>query len=83
MWSIADQGQASRKVNIILGGDMYYFKGCERSGGDLYIENDGFGTYVGCMQCGAVVADFGVDLPKGTSITDALALVTPSQNKSA
>ena len=29
-------------------------KGCERCGGDLFLERDSDGVYVSCLQCGAV-----------------------------
>ncbi len=38
---------------------MVWFKSCKRCGGDLYLDRDFYGTYVACMQCGAVRADFG------------------------
>ena len=30
------------------------FKGCRRCGGDLFLERDSEGTYVSCLQCGAI-----------------------------
>jgi len=30
------------------------FKGCERCGGDLFLERDAEGFYISCLQCGAV-----------------------------
>lgn len=30
------------------------FKGCQRCGGDLFLEHDGEEVYVSCLQCGAV-----------------------------
>ena len=30
------------------------FKGCKRCGGDLFLERDSEGTYLTCLQCGAV-----------------------------
>jgi DNA-directed RNA polymerase subunit M/transcription elongation factor TFIIS len=30
------------------------FKGCRRCGGDLFLERDTDGSYVSCLQCGAV-----------------------------
>ena len=30
------------------------FKGCQRCGGDLFLERDGEEVYVSCLQCGAV-----------------------------
>ncbi|MCI0440214.1 MAG: hypothetical protein L0177_13955 [Chloroflexi bacterium] len=63
---------------------MYYLKGCKRCGGDLYMENDGYGAYIGCFQCGAIVADFGENLPKGLTVSDALEMAAAaSQKKSA
>lgn len=29
-------------------------KGCKRCGGDLFLERDYEGTYISCLQCGAV-----------------------------
>ena len=29
-------------------------KGCKRCGGDIFLENDQYGTYAICLQCGAV-----------------------------
>ena len=37
---------------------MYWLKGCEKCGGDLYLESDKFGSYVSCLQCGAIRLDF-------------------------
>ena len=31
---------------------MFYFKGCPRCKGDVYVEKDSFGTYRKCIQCG-------------------------------
>jgi lysine biosynthesis protein LysW len=31
---------------------MYWFKQCPRCGGDLVVENDQYGIFVSCMQCG-------------------------------
>ena len=33
-------------------------KGCQRCGGDLFLEQDEYGTYVSCIQCGAVHAEY-------------------------
>jgi len=32
-----------------------YPKSCTRCGGDLSLEQDNYGTYLACIQCGAVV----------------------------
>ena len=37
---------------------MYWLKGCKKCGGDLYLEKDKFGSYVSCLQCGAIRLDF-------------------------
>ncbi len=31
---------------------MYWFKQCPRCSGDLVVENDRYGIFVSCMQCG-------------------------------
>ncbi len=33
-------------------------KGCQRCGGDLFLERDEYGIYVSCIQCGAVHAEY-------------------------
>ncbi len=33
-------------------GKVFYFKGCPRCKGDVYVEKDSFGTYRKCLQCG-------------------------------
>ena len=33
-------------------------KGCQRCGGDLFLEHDEYGVYVACIQCGAVHAEY-------------------------
>ena len=33
-------------------GKVFYFKGCPRCKGDVYVEKDSFGTYRKCIQCG-------------------------------
>ena len=30
------------------------FKGCQRCGGDLFLERDSDGVYISCLQCGAI-----------------------------
>jgi DNA-directed RNA polymerase subunit M/transcription elongation factor TFIIS len=30
------------------------FKGCQRCGGDLFLERDSDEVYVSCLQCGAI-----------------------------
>ena len=31
---------------------MFWLKACPRCHGDLYLEEDIFGSYVACLQCG-------------------------------
>ena len=31
---------------------MFWFKQCPRCSGDLVVENDQYGTFISCMQCG-------------------------------
>ena len=37
---------------------MVWFKSCKRCSGDLYLGKDFYGSFVSCLQCGAVAADF-------------------------
>ena len=32
------------------------FKGCNRCGGDLFLERDSEGLFISCLQCGAIIA---------------------------
>ncbi len=34
-----------------------YPKSCTRCGGDLSLEQDSYGAYLACIQCGAVIDD--------------------------
>ena len=43
---------------------MVWLRGCERCGGDLYLEKDHFGSSILCFQCGASHADFETDIPE-------------------
>ncbi len=45
---------------------MYWLKGCDKCGGDLYLERDKFGSYVSCLQCGAIRLDFDERTPAVT-----------------
>ena len=38
---------------------MFWFKSCPRCSGDLYADNDQYGPYITCAQCG-----FSKDLPQ-------------------
>ena len=31
---------------------MMWLKGCPKCHGDLYLDSDGYGTFVECLQCG-------------------------------
>ena len=35
----------------------FYFKRCRKCKGDLYTENDKYGSYIACVQCGTVSQD--------------------------
>ncbi len=36
---------------------IVWTKGCRRCGGDLSLEDDRYGAYIACLQCGAVQVD--------------------------
>jgi hypothetical protein len=36
---------------------MFWFKACPRCQGDLYEEQDHYGKYIACLQCGHVLSD--------------------------
>lgn len=42
---------------------MVWFKECRKCGGDLYLKDDMYGSYVSCLQCGGVAVDFGEKAP--------------------
>ena len=31
---------------------MFFFKACPKCHGDLYLDSDGYGTFLECLQCG-------------------------------
>ncbi len=31
---------------------MFFFKACPKCHGDLYLDNDAYGAFVECLQCG-------------------------------
>jgi len=33
-------------------------KGCQRCGGDLFLEQDEYGIYVSCIQCGGIHTEY-------------------------
>lgn len=33
-------------------------KGCQRCGGDLFLEQDEYGIYIACIQCGGVHTEY-------------------------
>ncbi len=33
---------------------MFYFKGCQKCKGDLHLEDDLYGAFYKCMQCGRI-----------------------------
>jgi hypothetical protein len=36
---------------------MLWFKACPKCQGDLALQQDVFGNYVGCLQCGFILAE--------------------------
>ena len=36
---------------------MFWLKGCERCGGDLYQGSDIYGPYIACLQCSKQLSD--------------------------
>jgi PHP family Zn ribbon phosphoesterase len=34
---------------------MFYFKACTKCRGDLTLENDAYGDFLKCMQCGTLI----------------------------
>ena len=44
---------------------MLYLKGCTRCGGDVYLDRDGWGAYMQCLQCGQMrdIPDEWLDIP--------------------
>jgi hypothetical protein len=57
---------------------MVRLKGCNKCGGDLYMERDWDGAYVSCMQCGKVVAYLDAEVVP-TSIDHALQMAAQLQ----
>ncbi len=49
--ALTDSGH-NRPVKKDKEGKVFYFKGCPRCKGDVYVEKDSFGTYRKCLQCG-------------------------------
>ena len=45
---------------------MVWLKSCNRCGGDLYLEEDEYGAFVACFQCGGYAADFSEEASEGT-----------------
>ena len=41
---------------------MFWFKGCPKCAGDLYMSDDSYGPFVACAQCG-----FQKDVPEETN----------------
>jgi len=46
---------------------MMLFKRCPRCRGDLYVNSDGFGKYVSCLQCG-YLKDIPADTTQSTEV---------------
>ena len=53
---------------------MVWLKSCPRCGGDLYMEEAHFGSYVSCFQCGAAIADFD-ERAKASDVVEAMEVV--------
>ena len=61
---------------------MIRLKGCTKCGGDINLENDMYGYYVSCLQCGNVLAYLDTeDAPQ--SIDSALYMAATAVRKSA
>ena len=46
---------------------MIYFKACPRCRGDMYLNDDQYGRYMECLQCG-----YEVDVPKASEAVEVL-----------
>ena len=60
---------------------MVWFKSCKRCSGDLYLGRDSYGSFMSCLQCGAVVADFEQESPTSVIVEELESLV--AQRRSA
>ena len=62
---------------------MYWFKQCPRCSGDLVVEDDVYGIFVSCMQCGMCkdVASAEID-PSKISLEPVPAPMMPQQPES-
>lgn len=61
---------------------MVRLKGCTKCGGDITLDNDMYGYYVSCLQCGKVMAYLDTeDAPQ--SIDAALYMAETAMQKSA
>ncbi len=47
---------------------MFWSKACKRCSGDVYLNNDIYGHYVSCIQCGAVIVDSEDNIPLASII---------------
>ncbi len=43
-------------------------KGCQRCGGDLFLEQDEYGFYAACIQCGGVHTEYSHQKTKGFNL---------------
>jgi hypothetical protein len=48
--------EASRKVSevIMKGRNQSYFKACPKCRGDMYLDEDSYGVFTKCLQCGRI-----------------------------
>ncbi len=47
---------------------MFWSKACKRCRGDVHLNNDIYGHYVSCIQCGAVIVDSEDKIPLASII---------------
>ncbi len=45
---------------------MFWLKSCSKCKGDLYLDNDTFGTYISCVQCSRYLTEEEQDQFTGT-----------------
>ncbi len=57
---------------------MFYFKACTKCRGDLTLDNDSYGDFLKCMQCGTLI-DVDVKLHGHNSILNKAGARAPSR----
>ncbi len=48
-------GKGPGRVQAPRKGAKVVLKACPRCGGDLLLESDSYGSYIGCLQCGYIL----------------------------